>query len=250
MTASPAKNENGTTQALLQRYHTVMQRPSVEDAAQSRLLFRVCDRQLRNWLPANRGARLLDAGCGEGHTLAYLRSRGYADLEGFDFSSESVALCHQAGLDFVKQHDVLRMDAWPRTEPYDLILALDLLEHVPKEKATEMLASLRARLRPDGGTLIVRTPNMGSLFGAWALYSDLSHEFGVSEASVRHLLVLAGFSPEHVSVRPAWEAATALGWLRDLYLRVVHHAICLSLGRAAPRVPTRNLLARGVRHAT
>src|SRR5207247_9221749 len=36
------------------------------------------------WLPADRNAAVLDAGCGRGRVLAFLASRGYARLEGFD----------------------------------------------------------------------------------------------------------------------------------------------------------------------
>jgi SAM-dependent methyltransferase len=83
-------------------------------------------------------SRILDYGCGNGTFVAYLRKRGYQAAEGFDrynpaFSSEAVL--------------------WRR---FDLILAHDVLEHVPN--VSGVMRELKRLLVP-GGVLMVGTPN-------------------------------------------------------------------------------------------
>lgn len=233
-----------TREAVLARYHTIMGRPAPTDPEARRVIFRSLERTLGPWLPAARDARILDVACGEGAVLAFLRARGYTDLAGFDLSPENVALCREAGLDFVRVHDALALDAFEPGRSFDAVLCLDVLEHLPKDEAVPFVAACARRLAP-GGSLIVQTPNMGSVLGAFARHNDLTHEWGLTEATASELLVAAGFAPGDVEVRPAWEATTAAGRLREAYLRLLHRAVFAAAGAGRPRVPTKNLLVRG-----
>src|SRR5437867_4602781 len=53
---------------------------------------------LRGWLPIDRKAPILDAGCGEGHLLAALRRWGYEEARGIDCREEAVSFCRLKGL--------------------------------------------------------------------------------------------------------------------------------------------------------
>lgn len=229
----------------VERYHSATGRPSLGDAQVRRLIMRSLDRTVGPWLPADRSGRILDAGCGEGALLLYLRDRGYVNLEAFDLSPECVAECHRVGLAFVTQFDLLELEAWPGRD-YAAIFLMDVVEHLPKERAAEVLESARKKLAP-GGYLVIQTPNLGSLMGAYHRYDDLTHEFGLTEKSVRDLLVLAGFERDRVEVRPAWNAATPLGRLREGYLWLLHRLVFLAEDASRPRIPTKNLLVRAFR---
>lgn len=229
----------------IERYHTATGRPSIDDPRVRRLVWRSFERTIGPWLPADRGAKILDAGCGEGALLAFLRDRGYTNLEGFDLSPECVAVCHRLGLGFVKRFDLLELERWPG-EDYHAIFLLDVVEHLPKEKAAGVLEVARTKLAP-GGYLVIQTPNLGSLLGPYHRYYDLTHEFGLTEKSVRDLLALAGFERDRVEVRPAWNAATQLGRAREVYLRVLHFLVFLAEDASRPRIPTKNLLVRAPR---
>lgn len=229
------------------RYHTATGRPDAQDVQVRRLIWRSFDRTIGPWLPPDRGVKILDAGCGEGTLSLYLQSHGYTNLEGFDLSPECVAICHRMGLSFVKQFDLLRLDAWPGSD-YAVIFLMDVVEHLPKQRAAEVLENARHKLAP-GGYLIIQTPNLGSLMGSYHRYYDLTHEFGLTEKSVRDLLALAGFERHRVEVRPAWNAATLLGRLREVYLWLLHHLVFLAEDASRPRVPTKNLLVRAFRPA-
>jgi len=229
----------------IEHYHSATGRPDLDDPRVRRLVWRSFERTVGPWLPADRSARILDAACGEGALLAWLRERGYTNLDGFDLSPECVAWCHRLGLTFVKQFDLLWIAEWPE-DGYNVIFLMDIVEHLPKERAAEALEAAGAKLAP-GGCLVIQTPNLGSIMGAYRRYCDLTHEFGLTEKSVRDLLALAGFGRESVEVRPAWNAATPLGRLRELWLRILHRLIFLAEDQSRPRIPTKNLLVRAVR---
>src|SRR2546430_15980279 len=56
------------------------------------------DQHLGPHLPADRGAAILDVGCGFGGLLMHLRDRGYTNLSGVDVSPEPGALAHRLGV--------------------------------------------------------------------------------------------------------------------------------------------------------
>lgn len=234
-----------TVARLFQRYNTYTRRPTVRDPRQRRVIFRAFERTLGAWLPRNREARILDVGCGEGALLAFLRERGYTNLAGFDLSPENVRICHELGLSFVQQFNALDVAEFGSGD-YDVIFALDLLEHLPKSSAASFLDQVRARLAPRG-YVVVQMPNMGSVLGLFHRYYDLSHEFGLTEKSARDLFMVAGFENAAIDVAPSWNATTPLGYLRELYLRLIHQLIFLSEGAGRPSVPTKNLLIRACR---
>ncbi len=227
---------------MLERYHSLKHgRELALEGRSRRVVFRSLARTLGPWLPAERAAAVLDIGCGEGVVLDFLRWRGFSNLDGFDLSSENVKLCHERGLTFVDSHDALALADWRPEKRYDLVLCLDLIEHLPKERAVGFCSGIRSRLVP-GGSAIIQTPNMGSVLGLFHRHYDLTHEWGVTENSAVDLLAAAGFS--EVEIRPAWNATTLLGYAREAYLHLLHNAVFLAEGRGRPRIPTKNLLIR------
>ncbi len=235
--------ERSTTERLLESYNSYMRRPTVLDRGHRRTIFNSLRRVLKNWLPASPSTAILDLACGEGALLCFLREMGYSNLSGFDISPENTAICHELGLDFVRRADALRLAEMPSLGRYGTIFAMDMLEHLPKQAAASFLERVRGLLGP-GGCLILQTPNMGSIAGCLHRYSDLSHEFGLSEKSAMDLLLLAGFPPDRIEIRPAWGATTVLGRLREAYLWLLHQVLWASEGGARPRIPTQNLLIR------
>lgn len=239
-------NENRTTsERLYSKYHSFNRRPDLADPEVRKVSAASFRRSLGPWLPADRQVRILDIACGEGALLDFLRGEGFTNLAGFDISPENVRMCHELGLAFVEEADALQF--LERTGPgFDLILAFDLIEHLPRQSAAGFLEQVRAKLNP-GGSVILQTPNMGSVYAAHNRYFDLSHEFGVTEKSAVDLLMLAGFDSGAIEVKPSWTATTWLGFLREWHVRMLHRFIFLGEGRRRPRIPTMNLLIRATR---
>lgn len=237
----------GTRDAILERYHTANpQRNAGLDSRSRRVMFKSFSRTLGPWLPLDKDAPILDVACGEGALLAFLQNRGYTNLSGFDLSPENVAICHQRALTFVRQHNALCLSQLQPSDEFDAIFCLDIIEHLDKEEAVPFLRQAHSRLK-NGGALVLQTPNMGSVVGLFHRYIDLTHQFALTEVSLLSLLLTAGFPPDGITIRPAWNATTPLGYLREAYLRMLHLAVYLSEGRSRPRIPTKNLLARALK---
>lgn len=235
--------QKDTLKRLYSRYNSYTRRPTVRNERARRIIFRVFERTLRLWLPTDITTPILDAGCGEGTLLAFLRERGYTNLSGFDLSPENVSICHSLGFDFVRQGDILQLvDNYPSNH-FGLILFIDVLEHLPKQRVVDAIEQMRACLC-SGGSLIIQTPNMGCVLGTYYRYNDLSHEFGLTEKTARELLIMAGFHNDDIEIRPAWNATTMMGHIREFYLLLLHNFIFLGEGARRPKIPTINLLIR------
>jgi 2-polyprenyl-3-methyl-5-hydroxy-6-metoxy-1,4-benzoquinol methylase len=232
-----------TNERLFEAYHTYSRRVTVQDPGARRMLFGSFRRLLKGWLPEDRSAPILDIACGEGSLLCYLRELGYTNLAGCDLSPENVAICHQLGLTFVRQFDALRIAGMPGIGTYGTIFAMDILEHLPKQGAAAFLEQVRGLLLPEG-SLIIEAPNMGNLLASLHLHYDLSHEWGLTEKTALDLMLLAGFAPHEVEVRAAWNATTWAGYLREIYLSLLHRLVWLSEQSGRPTIPTQNLLVR------
>jgi len=233
-----------TTQLLLEKYNTFAQRATIRDENAKRMIFRSFQRTIGQFLPADKSAKILDIACGEGALLTFLREMGYRNLAGFDLSDENVSICHELGLEFVVKFDALELENFSSGDKYDLIFALDILEHLPKDKVAGFLNQIY-RLLNLGGYIIVQTPNMGALQGIFIRYNDLTHEFGLTEFSAKSLLLAAGWNINDIHIYPAWNATTFFGYLREWYLCLLHRLIFLVEGEQRPRIPTKNLLIVG-----
>lgn len=241
-----ARKDNFSLNRVIERYHSITRRPDLREPTNLRILAKSFERILQGHLPADLGASILDVACGEGGLLLYLREKGYENLDGFDLSPENVNLCHEVGLHFVKQWDVLKIDSYAGTKKFDVIFAFDIIEHIAKSKVTDLLSKCYLKLR-KGGYLVIQTPNMGSLLGWHMRYSDVTHEFGLTEKSIIDLLLTAGFEANKVSVYPSWNATTTLGYLREFYLNILHKLVFMSEDKSRPRIPTKNILAVAVK---
>ncbi len=105
------------------------------------------------------------------------------------------------------------------------------------------MVQIKNKLNP-GGYVVIQTPNMGSVLGCLYRYNDLSHEFGLTEKSALSLLKVAGFSADQIEIKPAWNASKVSGYLREIFLRLLHKLIFLTDGAGYPKIPTKNLLIR------
>ncbi|BAZ65647.1 MAG: class I SAM-dependent methyltransferase [Pelatocladus maniniholoensis HA4357-MV3] len=239
-------SSGNTIDELYERYNELSGRPTVKDKLAKEKIFKSFQRTLKNWLPTDRSIKILDVGCGEGALLTFLKEKGYNNLTGLDISEQNVAICQELGLTFVQKFDAKQLNEFEKAEEFDVIFALDILEHLPKQSASQFLKQIREKLKPNG-CVVIQTPNMGSIFGCLYRYNDLSHEFGVAENTLLNLLLIAGFESNKVEIKPQWAASTLLGRLKEAYLCLLHQLIFIAEGAGRPKIPTKNLLARAYR---
>jgi SAM-dependent methyltransferase len=99
-------------------------------------------------------SRVLDLGCGSGAWLERLSNSGFKDLTGVDRKPDAFA----AEARFISAD--LDQAADVELGSYDLVTAIEIIEHVANHEALIALAA--AHLEPNGW-LVVTTPNIYSL---------------------------------------------------------------------------------------
>lgn len=178
-------------------------------------------------LPENRDSRILEVGTGFGHFLRYLADQNYRRVTGIDISAELMKgvrarLAHRVEKLVVAD----ALDFLPAAaDAYDSIVILDMLEHVSKSAAQDLLAASHRALTP-GGRLVLRTPNMANLLGSYSLYMDHTHLHGYTEWSLLQILEQAGFEQAQVHVPMAFATlkrkifASANRRLHELIFRI------------------------------
>jgi len=108
-----------------------------------------------------RGLRVLDLGCGGGHNGAMLKKSGAREVVGVERDPGAAAEARKR-LDRVVQCDLARLDPGDLgEEPFDAILASDVLEHL--YDAESVLARAVTRLRP-GGVVVLSLPNISNVY--------------------------------------------------------------------------------------
>ena len=107
--------------------------------------------------PAAGPPTLLDIGCGTGMLMQDLLERGTP--VGLDFSSVALQYCRERNLSNLGRADVRQMPI--RSNSIDVVLALDLVEHVPDD--TGLLNEFHRVLR-TGGIALISVPAHKSLW--------------------------------------------------------------------------------------
>ena len=101
--------------------------------------------------------RVLELGCGSGATLKWLKAQGRCQYTmGVELFPQAAELAAQT-VDFVQQGDIEKMALNCPESHFDLILCLDVLEHLIDP--WQVLARMVCHLKP-GGRLIASIPNV------------------------------------------------------------------------------------------
>lgn len=159
-------------------------------------------REIRQHLPTDRAAAILEVGCGCGALVFCLRTHSHSNVRGIDVCSELIGYGRERfrvdircaeWLQFLQESD----------EPYEAIIGLDVLEHLTPERQIEALRITRKRL-VQSGRVILRAPNPACPLVLPMFYNDSTHRTMASPALLRHMLRTAGFAGpvQFAEVRP------------------------------------------------
>ncbi len=171
--------------------------------------------------PKDRETRILDIGCGHGALLHFLHKQGYSDIRGVDASAEQVELARRLGIIGVELGDAEDCLRGFQSSSVDVIAFFDILEHLTRQEAFDLLAEAR-RVLAVGGTCIGHVPNAEGIFGAGIRYGDLTHEQCFTASSIRQMFGALEFGSikcyedkpivhgaKSLVRRVIWEAGTA-----------------------------------------
>jgi 2-polyprenyl-3-methyl-5-hydroxy-6-metoxy-1,4-benzoquinol methylase len=148
------------------------------------------------FLPKDKGARILDIGCGAGQFLFFLKALGYENIEGCDIGEKQIRLVTDMG---IKGTVISNINEFlnRKTNYYDFIFMGQVIEHLRKEELILELRNIFNSMK-EGGVFLFSTPNMCCISGLYQRYIDITHEIGFTERSVHQLMQIVGFKKIHV----------------------------------------------------
>lgn len=132
--------------------------------------YKTARREILPWLP-QRAARLLDVGCGTGATTLLVKDeRNVAWAAGIELSDEAARQATGV-FDRLWRGDAagIALEAEIAPGTLDLVLCLDVLEHMPDP--WDIVRRLSPLIAP-GGRLIVSVPNIRNLKFIWRLLTE------------------------------------------------------------------------------
>ena len=150
------------------------------------------DQLVQRWLPADARLPIAELACGHGSFLHWLKAKNFSKVSGVDSSAEQVALAKQVGAG-VAQDDVNRWLARQPKNHFAALVAIDLVEHLPKDDFMELLQLAHAALAPSG-SLILRLPNGDSPFVGMNLFNDITHVWTYTPNCLNSLAEMHGFA--------------------------------------------------------
>jgi SAM-dependent methyltransferase len=147
---------------------------------------------IRRHVDPSRAIRILDLGCGHGAFLYFLKQAGYQDIQGVDRSPQQVNLAKRLGITGIQQSEIAGYIASVEAGTVDVVLLMDILEHLTRQELFDTLDEVFRILRP-GGKCIGHVPNASGLYGMYVRYGDLSHELAFTPQSIHQLFSMIGF---------------------------------------------------------
>ncbi len=141
------------------------------------------------------GGRLLELGCAYGFLLQ--EAKRFFDVSGIELAEDAAAHCRRSGLNV--STGMADADALAKLGAMDVIVLLDVIEHLPAPRDT--LALCEKHLNP-GGIFVITTGDFGSLSAKlagtrWRLMTPPQHLWFFSGESMRRMAPSLGLELVH-----------------------------------------------------
>ncbi len=139
----------------------------------------------------NKDVRILELGCGRGIFLEFLINNGYKNVFGIDVSKEQIDIAKVQNLNAEEIGVLEYLNS--NNEKFDLIFAIDLIEHFHKDELIPLFEGIYNKLK-NGGAFVFHTPNGLGINASYTIYSDLTHLTIFTPNSAIQILKLVGFN--------------------------------------------------------
>lgn len=156
-----------------------------------KLYAKAAKKRYKDVLPQDKGASIIDIACGGGHFIYFLQQQGYSNVWGIDISQEQLDVAEKMGVNNLKKSDFVEYLSKCSVK-FDMIIAIDIIEHLRKDEILSFLDTICDSLKPKGKVLI-GTLNSQSLFSGRSLYCDFTHEQGFTPDSLSQVLRVCNF---------------------------------------------------------
>ncbi|AKB45104.1 class I SAM-dependent methyltransferase [Methanosarcina vacuolata] len=197
------------------------------------------EKLLMPYIPRDKNSFILDVGCGMGFSLIALKDMGFKNIEGIDIDSKQIQSCLNKMLNVTLVEDSIEYLS-KKEDTYDMILAFDVIEHVPHQYQLEFVTAIQKAIRSDG-ILVCTVPNANSTLASRWRYIDWTHHISFTEHSLDFLLYNAGFKNVRVFETEFFQAPRLSSIFSHLILTKcfwssVIHWFCFRSVRALRRI--------------
>ena len=132
-------------------------------------------REILDFFNKNTAISILDAGCGTGGTILYLKNKGYHNICGFDISSYAVDICKERNLN-VFHEDIRNIDKHFNEDCVDIIICSDILYFLNSDDIEEVLQNFFSILK-NNGIVIINLPALRVFKGAHDIAVGIKYRF-------------------------------------------------------------------------
>lgn len=155
-----------------------------------------------------RGSSVLELGFGNGEFASWCRGVG-AKYVGIEAIPELVARARRSGLE--AHHTAEPWNSFAPDETFDLVIALDVFEHLGLDELLETFHKIRKAMAASG-RFVARVPSGDSPFSRAIQHGDMTHRLAIGSSMVRQLAAREGFLVERIA-EPAFPLR-GLGFLK------------------------------------
>lgn len=150
-------------------------------------------------LSVKKESPVLDIACGVGYLEEYLLKQGFTNIHAIDLSEEQMNIAkeklQEKNIDYKGKVKFIIRDAFEYLKDntgYNIVAAIDFLDHIPKSKIMEFLQLAYNAMQKDGFLFVRITNAENPTFGA-RFYSDFTHETLFTKMSLQQCLEATGF---------------------------------------------------------
>lgn len=192
---------------------------------------------------SNKQIKVLELGPGTGILAKWLRKKGFKNYSSIEACESYARSLKEQGFGCICSPDIPEaLENALKGEEFDLVIAIDMLEHVSNDEAIRILEAVHTKMRANG-LLLVQVPNVSALYGWNTQASDPTHRAIFNENSLKASFKAAGFNEVDIrEVRlPHGLANHMRHFIRSL-LFSLHRLLMRTLGAPPVRVMTHLML--------
>jgi len=140
---------------------------------------------LKRLIGKNHKLSIIDIGCGFGSFLYHAGKNGYKNVKGIDQSKKQIEIAKSNDLHNVEN---IALELWLNkdSQKYDVIILMDLIEHIDPNEVLSIMIRLKEKLN-NHGKIIIHTPNASSPLFGHIRYGDITHKNAFTEKSLEQL---------------------------------------------------------------